>query len=97
MINRHEKLFIFVYNGFVMDIQAKRIELAKWILDVGEDLLNKVNAIKENSSSEIIVYSVSGEPLTKEVYVKKIKEAEARIESGQFTSHDDLLKEMQDW
>ncbi len=80
-----------------MDIQAKRIELAKWILDVGEDLLNKVNAIKENSSSEIIVYSVSGEPLTKEVYVKKIKEAEARIESGQFTSHDDLLKEMQDW
>ncbi|WP_407277387.1 hypothetical protein R5O20_03090 [Tenacibaculum maritimum] len=81
----------------MMDIQAKRIELAKWILGVGEDLLSKVSAIKENSSSEIIAYTISGEALTKEAYMKKIKEAESRIESGQFTSHDDLLKEMQDW
>ena len=81
----------------MMDVQAKRVELAKWILSLNEDLLSKVDSIKSSSSSEIVAYTVKGEALTKQDYIEKVKEAEARIDSGIFTTHEDLGKEMQNW
>lgn len=81
----------------MMDVQAKRIELAKWILSVQEELLRKVNDIKENSLDDIVAYTVNEEPLSKRAYIKKVKDAEKRIEKGQFTTHEDLENEMKDW
>ena len=80
-----------------MDVQAKRIELAKWILSVQEELLTKVSAIKDKSATDIVAYTVNEEPLSKQAYIKKIKDAEKRIEKGQFTTHEDLENEMKDW
>jgi len=80
-----------------MDLQAKRIELAQWILSLNEELLSKVDSIKSVSSSEIVAYTVKGKALTKEDYIQKVKEAEARIDSGVFTSHADLGEEIQNW
>jgi hypothetical protein len=80
-----------------MDVQAKRIELVKWILSVQEELLYKVSELKEKSSPEIVAYTVQEEPLTKSKYIKKVKDAEKRIDQGDFTSHEDLAKEMKDW
>lgn len=86
-----------------MSSKEKRIRLSKWILETDENVLNEVEAIynvksRENdSSTDIIAYTISGEPLTKEMYIQKIKEAEKRIDEGNFTTHEDLLKEMQSW
>ena len=79
-----------------MNIEAKRIELAKWILETEEDVLAEIEAIKKNSST-IICKTVTGNMLTKEQYKQKLLEAEARIEAGQFTDHEQLLKEMETW
>jgi len=81
----------------MMDVQTKRLELVKWILGIGEDILNKVDEIKETTSSRIVAYTVSGKPLTKEAYIKKVKDAESRIDSGEYITQEDLLKETQTW
>ena len=86
-----------------MNTEEKRKALAKWILETDENSLNEVEAVynlhskNQEISSNIVVYTVSGEPLTKEIYIQKVKEAEKRINDGHFTTHEDLLKEMQSW
>jgi len=81
----------------MMDVQAKRLELVKWILSVQEEVLYKVSLIKENSSNAIVAYSVNEEPLSKSAYGKKVKDAEQRIDAGEYTNHNDLGKEMENW
>ncbi|WP_026450479.1 hypothetical protein [Aequorivita capsosiphonis] len=79
-----------------MNIEAKRIELAKWILETEEEILAEVDDIRNNSST-IVCKTVIGNMLTKEQYKQKLLEAEARIEAGEFTDHDQLLEEMGTW
>lgn len=79
-----------------MNIESKRIELAKWILETNEDDLIKIEAIK-SGSEEIVCKTVNGISLNKEQYKQRLIEAEARIEAGEFTNHEDLLEEMQTW
>ena len=86
-----------------MDAQEKRKALAKWILETDENVLNEVEAVynantkKQEPLPEIVAYTISGEALTKEMYIQKVKEAEKRMDEGDFTTHEDLLKEMQSW
>ena len=86
-----------------MNLEEKRKALAKWILETDENSLNEVEAVynlhskNQEISSDIVAYTVSGEPLTKEIYIQKVREAEKRINDGHFTTHEDILKEMQSW
>jgi hypothetical protein len=86
-----------------MNTEEKRKALAKWILETDENSLNEVEAVynihskNQEISSDIVAYTVNGEALTKEKYIQKVEEAEKRIEDGHFTTHEDLLKEMQSW
>lgn len=86
-----------------MNTEEKRKALAKWILETDENSLNEVAAVynidskNQEISSDIVAYTVSGEPLTREIYIQKVKEAEKRINEGHFTTHEDLQKEMQSW
>lgn len=79
-----------------MNIEAKRIELAKWILETEEETLAEVDNIRNNSST-IVCKTVLGNMLTKDQYKLKLMEAEARIEAGEFTDHEQLLEEMENW
>ena len=86
-----------------MNTNEKRIELAKWILETDARILNEVEAIynstfkKKETSPDVVAYTISGESLTKEMYIQKVKEAEKRVNEGEYISHEDLLKEMQSW
>jgi len=53
--------------------------------------------IKENFSKEIVAHSVNEEALSKKAYIKKVKDAEQRIDSGKYTRHTDLGEEMKNW
>ncbi len=46
---------------------------------------------------EIVAYTIQGEPLTKEEYIRLIKEADKSINSGDFITVEDLEKEVQNW
>jgi hypothetical protein len=49
------------------------------------------------NEKEIVAYSVQGEPLSKEMYIQKVKEADASVEAGKYTTMEDLEKEMLNW
>ena len=82
-----------------MNTEEKRKTLAKWILETDENVLNEVEAVykthskSEEKNKDIVAYSVSGEPLTKEMYIQRIKKAE----KGKFISSEKLKKKMLSW
>lgn len=79
-----------------MDIQATKIDVMQKIMGVSKiSLLNKINSILDEEM--IVGYTVDGEPLTKEMYNKRLEEAEKRILSGEYTTQEDLEKESENW
>ena len=86
-----------------MSSKEKRIRLSKWILETDENVLNEVEAIynikfkEKKSSNDIVAYTISGEPLSKEMYIQKIKEAEASFDAGNFITSEELKKKMLSW
>jgi len=42
-------------------------------------------------------YTLPGEPMTEEIFKERIRAAKSRIRSGQFTTQEDLEKEMKQW
>ena len=66
-----------------MDIHAKRVELIQWILNLSEEALRKVDAIREKDSvNDVVAYSTDGKPFTKEQYVKHINEIRDSVKNG---------------
>ncbi|MGB0879169.1 MAG: hypothetical protein ACPGTO_01230 [Polaribacter sp.] len=49
------------------------------------------------SDNKIVAYTVKGKPLTKKMYIKKVKEAESSVKSGNYTTVEDLEKEAENW
>ena len=81
-----------------MNIEAKRNELIQWILNLSEDTLSKVDAIKQKTSlNKTVAYTVDGKPLTLSEYQNELEEAEKEIERGDCLTSDELEKEMSTW
>ncbi|AOW18060.1 hypothetical protein LPB03_11625 [Polaribacter vadi] len=86
-----------------MNTEEKRKTLSKWILETDENVLNEVEAIynlkskEKQSSNDIVAYTISGKALNKEKYIKKIKEAEASFDEGNFITSEELKKKMLSW
>ncbi|OEK07289.1 hypothetical protein A8C32_17780 [Flavivirga aquatica] len=80
-------------------------------VELRNTILSKLNTIEDssilqgvlryieeyNSKDEIVAYTVQGEPLTKKEYIKKVKDADASIDAGRYTTLEDLEKEMRNW
>lgn len=68
------------------------------VKEADHNLLQEINRFIEHyESEEIVAYTVTGEPLNLSDYKKEIENAEEQIKNGQFTSHDDLKKEVKSW
>lgn len=81
-----------------MDIAAKKIELMNWLLHItDESKLKKILAFKTILDKEVVAYNIKGYPVTKEEYIAMVHEADVRIASGDYTTIEDLEKEMENW
>lgn len=81
-----------------MDIAAKKIELMDWLLHINEETkLKKIMALKIVLDKEAVVDTISGYPVDKEEYINMVKEADERITSGNYTTIEDLEKEIENW
>lgn len=49
------------------------------------------------SGNKIVAYTVQGEPLTEEMYVEKIKNTLNSVNSGKFTTVENLEIESENW
>ena len=53
--------------------------------------------LSEVDEEEIVAHTAGGEPLSREEYVKRIKEADEAIDRGEYLSHEDIKKEVRSW
>ena len=81
-----------------MDIAAKKIELTDWLLHItDESKIKKNNCTKIGVREEAVAHTISGYPVDKEEYVNMVKEADERISSGNYTTIEDLEREIEKW
>ena len=71
-----------------------REELHKYI-DQADDRILRL--VKEMFQADTDDYTLPGEPMTEETLKQRVGAAKSRISSGQFTSQEDLEKEMEEW
>lgn len=80
-----------------IELREKLIHL---INTADEQYLESLSYLVESKKvvkGDIVAYTVQGEPLTKEMYVKKVKKTEASVKAGNFTTIEDLEKEVENW
>ncbi len=70
-------------------------ELHHFIEDADTRLLKMLYALAKEYTSED--YNLPGEPMSKETLKRRIQASKSRINAGQFTTQEDLEKEMKEW
>jgi len=79
-----------------MDIQTTKLNVMQKIMGVSTaSLLEKINDILDNEME--VAYTIDGQPLTKAMYNERLKIAEQQLQSGNFTSQEDLEQEIENW
>ena len=70
-------------------------ELYQYIKEADVRLLKMLHAVAKEYTQDD--YTLPGEPMSKETLKKRVREARSRINAGQFTTQEDLEKEMKEW
>jgi hypothetical protein len=79
-----------------MDLQTAKLNVLLKIMSVTKpSLLDKISNLLDKEM--VVGYTVNGEPLTKELYNKRLKEAEKQVKMGEYISQEDLEKESENW
>jgi hypothetical protein len=75
-------------------IQIKK-ELYNYIEEADERLLKMLYAVAKEYNQE--EYILPGEPMNEEDFKKRVVAAKSRISAGQYTTQEELEKEMKKW
>ena len=79
-----------------MSVETVKLTVMQKLMMIKEEsFLNQINDLID--STAIVAYTVTGDPLTRKEYNKRLDEGEAQISSGEFTTQEDLEKEMENW
>jgi len=96
MDNKIVTLYSVNVKAIGMALQAKKLNLMQKLMSIkAESLLDKIEQILDREM--IVGYTVEGEPLTLEAYNNRLAKGEEQYRSGDFISHDDLGREMDNW
>lgn len=91
-------LYLIDSNSFKLETPKLKTQIINKVEKADENLLQEINRfINEYEDEEIVAYTVSGKPLTRSDYKKKIQMAEEQIKNGQYISHEDLIEEIKSW
>lgn len=83
-------------NIIAMDIQNTKLDVMQKIMGVSTpSLLEKINDILDKEM--VVAYTVEGTPLTKAMYNERLHLAEQQLQSGEYTTQEDLEKEAENW
>ncbi len=83
----------FVRNECFMGTTQLREELHKYIDKADDRILRLVKGMFQADED----YTVPGEPMSEDTLKERVRAAKSRISSGQFTSQEDLEREMEEW
>lgn len=71
-----------------------REELHQYIDQADDRILRLVRGMFQ---ADIDDYTLPGEPMSEDTLTQRVRAAKSRISSGQFTSQEDLEREMEEW
>lgn len=78
-----------------MNIETQKIELAKYILNThNESLLEQISSLVQE---DMVAYTTSGLPLSKDQYIERIKVAEQQIVSGEYLTQEEVQEAVNKW
>jgi hypothetical protein len=79
-----------------MSVETVKLTVMQKLMMIKEEsFLNQINDLIDNTA--IVAYSATGEPMTLLEYNRNLEEAEAQIARGEFTTQEDLEKEVENW
>lgn len=79
-------------NRKAMDIQTKKIHFVQRFLTLNDEaLIDKLETMLTNEASK------EEERISIEQYNKELDEAEAEMDRGEYISHEDFKKQMDEW
>jgi flavodoxin len=79
----------------IMGAPKIKEELYHFIEEGDAKLIKMLYAVAKEYTKDD--YTVSGKPMTANQLKRRVRDAKARIAKGQYTTQDDLEKEMQEW
>jgi hypothetical protein len=79
-----------------MNLESLKIDLTKQLFNIDKiTVLEKIKAILDKE--EIVAYTVDGIPLSRESYIKAVKDSEEDMDNGHFLTTDQLLENVKKW
>lgn len=81
-----------------MGVAELKTELHNYIDHADERFLKMVYAMsREYKAPMVIGYKVDGTPITQKELVQRVTSASKRVKSGNFISHEEVEKEVENW
>ncbi len=81
-----------------MKTAEKRKKIISKVNEADDRLLNVLEAVVESyTRSEVVAFSVTGEPLTNYEYNQELLEAEKEVSEGKTISTEDLEQQSKNW
>ncbi|MFM9839338.1 MAG: hypothetical protein ACKVOQ_13805 [Cyclobacteriaceae bacterium] len=81
-----------------MDIQLEKLHLIEKLTQIEDiDIIKQVKELLNQKGNQVVGYRMDGSPVTKKQLIKRIEEADARIDSGEYITQEELEKESQNW
>jgi len=84
-----------------MSLTEIRKEVHKYVDEIDEKALQGIFAFMksytENNEDEPVGYTASGEVLTREKIIQRARAASKRVKEGQFTTHEEVKKQIESW
>jgi hypothetical protein len=79
-----------------MDLQTAKINVMQKIMNVSKaSLLDKISNILDEEMT--VGYTTDGKPLTQKQYNERLFVAEKQIGAGDYITHENLEKEIDNW
>jgi hypothetical protein len=77
-----------------MDIQAEKLYLIEELTRIQDiQIIEQIKQLLKQRNNPVAGYEINGDPITRKQLIKRIEEAEKRIDSGNYTTQEDLEKE----
>ncbi len=81
-----------------MDIQAEKLHLIEELAKIQDiRLIVKIKELLMRKNDPVVGYEITGAPITRKQLIKRIEEAEQRIDNGEYVTQEDLERESENW
>ena len=76
--------------------------ITDYVANADMKLLRIIKAVCESyesndTESATVAYTASGDPLTKEMYIQKVKDADKAMDQGKFVSSEEVKRQILSW